>query len=85
MAFHLKSGTWNFSAIVLSGVEETASAGLPSHLWTSIRLACFSGLGSRKTDLAASLSLRRGAVRGAGGVLEVCVPSSLAVAASGCR
>jgi hypothetical protein len=45
----------------------------------------YSGLGSRKTDLAASLSLRRGAVRGAGGVLEVCVPSSLAVAASGCR
>ena len=49
--------SWNFAVMEASGVS---GHGCCRHLLRRTRLACFSGCGSRKTDFAASLSLRRG-------------------------
>jgi hypothetical protein len=74
-------------AIVSSGVSVTALAGLRSHLLTNMRLACFSGLGSRKGALAVSLPLRRGTRQRAPDVRRVdavvCVGGSPVAAAEG--
>lgn len=54
MGLHSNSIIWSVCEFV------TASSGRPSHLLTSMRLACFSGFGSWNADLAANLSLQRG-------------------------
>ena len=68
--------SWNWDAIESSGVPVAVLSGRPAHLLSRTRRACFSGYGSRKADLAANRSLRRGiqssstflAVRARGGV-----------------
>lgn len=52
---------WNLAAIVASGVQLATVSGLRVHLFTRTRLACLSGCGSRKAELAARRSLRLGA------------------------